>query len=63
MVRFDVAKEKDVVSIDNLVRGKCWDKGGNIMSQMERMKRSRPWIDPWVVQKGCMGWDVVADIY
>ena len=25
-----MAKEKDVVSIDNLVRGKCWDKGGNV---------------------------------
>ena len=25
-----MAKEKDVVSIDNLVSGECWDKGGNV---------------------------------
>ena len=53
MVRFDVAKEKDVVSIDNLVRGNVGIR--EAMLQMERMKRSRPWIDPWVVQKGWGG--------
>ena len=26
----DVAEEKDVVSIENQVRGECWDKGGNV---------------------------------
>ena len=30
MVRVDVPKEKDVVSIDNKIRGECWVREGNV---------------------------------
>ena len=26
----DVVEENDVISIENQVRGECWDKGGNV---------------------------------
>ena len=56
MYRVDVVKEKDVISIDNLV---LEENVGirEAMSLMERMKRSKPRIDPWVVQKG-LRWDM-----
>ena len=39
----DVVEEKDVISIENYLRGECWDKGGYVADE----ENEEEWAQEW----------------